>query len=211
MVSVQGKTEKLDVTIHWAGGFASHNEIQRPVGRYQQLGDYQRLMQRVLAGRDEGQSSREIAEQLRREGFRSPRARMAWTSAMVRQLLSRRGLTGNCSHSMADLLQADEWWLSDLALTISFIIRTSPMALSFMPLKNVSHILIESSVAKRRRGKAWGFNPRNFVHYSNLRAPAGRRRCGWFPPAPLRGYQRLWGIEFLGLKPQALRLRRYAA
>ena len=35
-VLVRGNTEHVDVTIHWAGGFASQHEIIRPVGCYDQ-------------------------------------------------------------------------------------------------------------------------------------------------------------------------------
>src|SRR3989304_9162067 len=51
--------------------------------------------------------------------------------------------------------------------------RLAPMALSFMPLKNVSRILIESSVAQRRGGKAWGFNPRNSCMIRASEPPRG--------------------------------------
>ena len=85
------------------------------------------------------------------------------------------------------------------------------MALSLKCTKDVSRILAESSVAKRRGGKAWGFNPRNWCIIRISSPGRGGGDAGWFSPAPLRGYQRLRGIDLLGLKPQALRLRRYAA
>ena len=46
-VAVQGETEWVDVTIHWAGGFVSRHEVRRPVRRVEQLRDYPALMARV--------------------------------------------------------------------------------------------------------------------------------------------------------------------
>ena len=47
VVTVQGGTEYTDVRIHWAGGFVSQHEILRPVRRYDQLRDWDRLMGRI--------------------------------------------------------------------------------------------------------------------------------------------------------------------
>jgi hypothetical protein len=41
--------EKVDVTVHWAGGFTSQQELIRPVARYEQLSDYPALSQRIVA------------------------------------------------------------------------------------------------------------------------------------------------------------------
>ena len=46
-VAVQGETEWVDVTIHWAGGFVSRHEVRRPVRRVEQLRDYPALLARV--------------------------------------------------------------------------------------------------------------------------------------------------------------------
>jgi hypothetical protein len=45
-VTVQGETERVDVTIHWAGGYESQHEQTRPIARYDQLTDYRQLMAR---------------------------------------------------------------------------------------------------------------------------------------------------------------------
>ena len=94
-VAVQGETEWVDVTIHWAGGFVSRHEVRRPVRRVEQLRDYAALMARVAELHGAGRTSREIAEALNREGFRPPKRRETYNAAMVRQLLSRRGPLGS--------------------------------------------------------------------------------------------------------------------
>ena len=60
-VAVQGESERVDVTIQWAGGFESQHEQTRPVAKYDQLIDYDRLVKRILELRTKGHTSGEIA------------------------------------------------------------------------------------------------------------------------------------------------------
>jgi hypothetical protein len=53
-VTVQGETERVDVTIHWAGGYESQHEQTRPIARYDQLTDYRQLMARSCELRTRG-------------------------------------------------------------------------------------------------------------------------------------------------------------
>jgi DNA invertase Pin-like site-specific DNA recombinase len=115
-VEVQGDTERVDVTIHWAGGFESQHGQTRPVARYEQLSDYDRLIARILELREAGHNSRQIAEVLNREGFRPPKRRDTYNAAMVRQLLSRNLPREAPRHSNAsNHLDTNEWFLADLA------------------------------------------------------------------------------------------------
>ncbi|MHB8954093.1 MAG: hypothetical protein ACYC4U_14085 [Pirellulaceae bacterium] len=57
IVAVQGESERVDVTIHWAGGFESQHEQIRPVAKYDQLADYDRLVKRILELRTKGHTS----------------------------------------------------------------------------------------------------------------------------------------------------------
>ena len=47
VITMQGSTERVDVSLHWSGGFNSQHELVRTVGRYEQLADYERLLTRV--------------------------------------------------------------------------------------------------------------------------------------------------------------------
>src|SRR5215213_3762972 len=59
VVLAEGSSEHVDVTIHWSGGFASRHRVRRPVARHDQLSDHARLMERVVALRDQGQTAGE--------------------------------------------------------------------------------------------------------------------------------------------------------
>lgn len=117
IVTVQGETERVDVTIHWAGGFTSQHELQRPVARYQQLSYYDQLIARLAALRDAGQTTTQMAHQLNQEGWHPPKRRATFNGPMIRQLLSRNGLVRPRRYrgSAASKLPADQWWFADLA------------------------------------------------------------------------------------------------
>jgi hypothetical protein len=113
VVDVRANTERAEVAIQWRGGQTTRHEIVRSVSRYESLGDYDRMMERIVQLRREGVTIRELAAQLTREGYRTPRSQKGYTPTSVRQLLSRRGLTGGVigREQLAD----GEWWLPDLA------------------------------------------------------------------------------------------------
>jgi DNA invertase Pin-like site-specific DNA recombinase len=114
---VQGNTEHVDVTIHWAGGFVSQHQIRRPVAAYRQLRDYDRLLVRLRALHDKGLTAAQVAEQLNQEGFRPSGPCAAFNKATVRLLLSRWGLSGWRVEQIP--LGPDEWWLNDLARVLN--------------------------------------------------------------------------------------------
>ena len=112
-VHVHADDERADVVISWRGGATTHHEIVRPVARYESLGGYARLMDRIIELRQEGQTIKQIAARLTAEGYRTPRSRKGYTSTMVRKLLSRGELTrGRIATRQLD---RHEWWLPDLA------------------------------------------------------------------------------------------------
>jgi hypothetical protein len=117
IVSVQGETERVDVTVRWAGGFISQHELVRPVARYEQLSHYDRLVARLVALRDAGQTTTQIARQLNQEGWHPPKRRATFNGPMVRQLLSRNGLVQPRRYrdTAGGELPMDQWWFADLA------------------------------------------------------------------------------------------------
>jgi hypothetical protein len=117
VVHVQENTEYVDVTIHWAGGFASQHQIQRPVAEYHQMRDYDRLVERLHALHEADLTAAEIADRLNQEGFHPTGRRKTFYAMTVRQLLSRWQLTGERYDQVK--LDPDEWWLSDLARKLS--------------------------------------------------------------------------------------------
>ena len=117
VVTVRGESERVDVTIHWAGGFRSDHELVRPVQRYQQMADYERLLNRIDELRKAGRTLAEVAEQLNREGFHPPKRSATFTSGILAGLLAKRGRTGPRPRVVAEpgVLGEHEWLLTDLA------------------------------------------------------------------------------------------------
>jgi DNA invertase Pin-like site-specific DNA recombinase len=114
-VQVRGTSEVVDVAIHWKGGVISPHTLDRPVQRYEQLGGYERLLERVRGLRQRGQKAMAIAERLNAEGFRTTKNK-PYTAALVRKLLSRQGLSrARSSSAYPEGCGRDEWWLGDLA------------------------------------------------------------------------------------------------
>jgi hypothetical protein len=114
-VQVKGASEVASVAIHWKGGFLSEHPLHRPLGRYQLLGDYERLLDHLKKLRTTGLTSAEIADRLNAKGFRTAKGKnfKAW---IVRTLLSREGLSSSRRTLLyPDGCGRDEWWLGDLA------------------------------------------------------------------------------------------------
>jgi Recombinase len=112
-VHVRAGTECGEVVISWRGGVTTRHKIVRPVSRYEAMGGYDQLMNRIIEMRQEGQTIKQIAAQLNAEGYHTPRSRKGYTSTSVRKLLSRGALTrGRIAPRQLD---RHEWWLPDLA------------------------------------------------------------------------------------------------
>jgi DNA invertase Pin-like site-specific DNA recombinase len=113
VVHVEQRSEYVDVTIHWHGGFTSQHQVVRPVGSYTQLREYDLLIARIKALHQEGKSVPAIAEQLHEEGFVPPRRRNPFSVGSLAAIMERLGLVGELFRN--DLLGLDEWWIRDLA------------------------------------------------------------------------------------------------
>jgi DNA-binding transcriptional MerR regulator len=127
VVHAQGKTEVVDVTIHWIGGYTSQHEIHRSVARYTDLRDHDRLIGRLKDLRDAGHPAEEIAQQLNAEGFHSPQRGHPFNAGTVRSMLSRQGLTRRPHRDAAidaGFHKPNEWWLEELALKLEIPSQT---------------------------------------------------------------------------------------
>jgi DNA invertase Pin-like site-specific DNA recombinase len=89
VVRVQADSERAEVEIAWRGGLTTRHAVVRSVARYESLGDYPRLLERIGQLRREGLAIKEVAKRLNQEGYRTPRSRKGYTSTSVRKLLSR--------------------------------------------------------------------------------------------------------------------------
>jgi hypothetical protein len=110
-------SEEVTVTIHWVGGGVSGHAHTRPVGKYERLRDFPRLLARIRELRAEGERSAEIAARLNAEGFRSPRRDQRFTADRVRQFVTRFQLRGHRSVGAGEaaVLGEGEVWMTDLA------------------------------------------------------------------------------------------------
>jgi hypothetical protein len=117
VVTVRGDSEWVDVTIGWTGGYASRHELVRPVQRYQQMADYDKLLNRIDELRKAGRTLAEVAEQLNGEGFRPPKRSPTFTQGILASLLGKRSRSGPRPRLVAEpgMLGKHEWLLRDLA------------------------------------------------------------------------------------------------
>ena len=113
VVLAQGATEHLDVTIHWQGGFVSQHSVIRRVHIYDQLHDFEAIMNCVRTGHAAGLLSAQIAEQLQQAGFPTVIPGKPWDKHMVLHLLRRSQLLPGRTETIE--LAPDEWLLADLA------------------------------------------------------------------------------------------------
>ncbi len=127
VVTVEGNSDRVDVELRWAGGFASRHTLSRPVQTYEQLSNYDELVARVDGLRAERKTLSEIAATLNAEGFHPPKRSPCFTQGILSRFLRERGVrSGSLPRSVTDEqhLRANEWWLADLAAKLSMPIAT---------------------------------------------------------------------------------------
>jgi DNA invertase Pin-like site-specific DNA recombinase len=117
IVTVRGDSERVGVTIRWAGGSSTGHELVRPVQRYRQMADYGKLLNRIGELREAGRTLAEMAEQLNREGFHPPKRSPCFTKGVLAGLLAQRGPKGPRPRAVTErgVLGEHEWFLTDLA------------------------------------------------------------------------------------------------
>ena len=115
-VAVEGVSDRVHVTVTWVGGQQAHHDVVRPVRRYEQTADFDRLLARARELRTQGLSCRTIAAQLNTEGYRPPKGTSCFCKNIVARLLKRQskgtppGASGN-----SVVLEKHEWFVRDLA------------------------------------------------------------------------------------------------
>jgi DNA invertase Pin-like site-specific DNA recombinase len=115
-------TELTDVTIVWKGGLTTQHQVARPVGRFEQLKDFERLKERLKQLHQEGLHRGPIAAKLNAEGFVPPHRRGVFNELGVGALMRDMGLVGEFFRD--DLLQENEWRIPDLARQLGVIQQT---------------------------------------------------------------------------------------
>lgn len=117
MVTVHGTAEQVDVSLHWAGGFTSRHELLRPVRRYQQTADYERLMDRIDELETRGKCYSEIAQHLNQDGFRPAKQAREFNKTIVGRLVKklRRDRPAMRRNIPQEHLEENERLVNDLA------------------------------------------------------------------------------------------------
>ncbi|MBA7698031.1 hypothetical protein ES703_106705 [subsurface metagenome] len=118
VINVVGSSERVNLTIHWAGGTKTHSEMVRPVAKLEQLSYWPQLADRIREFAAQNMSAREIAEQLNVEGWRPPKRRERFGPQGVRDILYLLGLRKRRSRSNSDSIKGlgeNEWWVKSLA------------------------------------------------------------------------------------------------
>ena len=113
VVTVEADNEYTAVAIHWHGGNVTQHTVVRPLGQYEQLRDYPRLIAAVRQWHAEGCRPQEIADRLNDAGFRTPRKQQRFKRVQVHELLHKIGL--NCGRTQSEPLEKGENFLNDLA------------------------------------------------------------------------------------------------
>jgi hypothetical protein len=120
VIDAKGESERVHLSIEWAGGMSTQGELIRPVARLEQLSYYPKLCERVRTLAGEGHTARVIAQRLNAEGYRPPKRRENFGGQGVRDLMHRLGLTREkrSRSKSREGLGEQEWWLAELARKI---------------------------------------------------------------------------------------------
>jgi hypothetical protein len=97
VVWAPASTQDVKVQLHWTGGTVTEHRITRPVSAWKHVTGARELWQRVRRWQAAGWTSRCIAEELNREGHRTPHGR-PFTAESVRKLIERGGMQAAESH-----------------------------------------------------------------------------------------------------------------
>jgi hypothetical protein len=116
VVTVQGTSERVLVTITWVGGSQTTGEVARPIAQVEHLSYYAPLCVRLRMLVAAEQSLEAIADCLAAEGYRSPKGQTPFGPRAVHDLAQRLGLRLPRPRRHAPLaLGAHEWLVPDLA------------------------------------------------------------------------------------------------
>jgi hypothetical protein len=115
VVAAAGKSERVQVTIHWVGGSQTTGTIVRPIRHASDLSTYATMCEQVRTWTEERLPAASIAERLNAAGYRPARSGAFGVQA-VHALRRRLQLTGIRPQARSRTeLSPDEWWSADLA------------------------------------------------------------------------------------------------
>ena len=115
-LNVEGESERVALTMRWAGGHETTTTLTRPVAKLSQLSYHDDLVRRAEQLQRDGKSLQQMADTLNAEGWRPAKAREAFSRSMVRGLLPPNH-TMSPSAGLEEKLElgANEWTMQALA------------------------------------------------------------------------------------------------
>jgi DNA invertase Pin-like site-specific DNA recombinase len=113
IVAGEGLSERVQMTIEWAGGGLTAGITTRPISRIENLSYYPQLCDRMRSLAEAGLGSGQITARLAEEGFQSPKYARPFSRQSVVELMRRLGLHQTLRRERL-VLNEHEWWLSDL-------------------------------------------------------------------------------------------------
>jgi DNA invertase Pin-like site-specific DNA recombinase len=132
-VAAEAASERVHVSVVWAGGAHTDADLTRPVARVDQLSYYPQLVERIRVLADQGLTTTAISAALATDGLRPPRGGQRFNPVEIQHLIRRLGIRpGLDADRRTDRgeLADDQWWLSTLAAEIGM-----PMATLFTWLR----------------------------------------------------------------------------
>ena len=119
VVEIEGVSDRARVTVTWAGGQQTCHGLIRPVGRYEQTADFDRVMVRIRELRAVGWSFVAIAGQLNTEGLRPPNRAVRFHKDIIGRLVRKHAPANRTPGDPRGAgLGRDEWFVIDLAAQI---------------------------------------------------------------------------------------------
>lgn len=113
IVAGEGLSERVQITIEWAGGGTTAGIATRPLSRIEHLSYYPQLCERIRSLAEAGLGSGQITTRLAEDGFQSPKYARPFSRQSVVELMKRLGLHQTLRRQRS-ALNKHEWWLSDL-------------------------------------------------------------------------------------------------
>jgi hypothetical protein len=113
VVAGEGVSERVQITIEWAGGGTTAGITTRPISRMEHLSYYPLLCERIRTLAQEGYRTARITTCLAQEGFHSPKHARPFSRQSVIELMRRLGVHQRRRYRRP-ALNEHEWWLLDL-------------------------------------------------------------------------------------------------
>ena len=109
-VEVIDNIERVRVTIHWTGGYESHHEIMRAVGKFDQLEFADKIRDRILQMKRRGHTHQAVADDLNALGYQSAQ-KSQFTKAIISSLCRRFEAAGDSCEAIGGY---EDYWTTKL-------------------------------------------------------------------------------------------------